>query len=58
MLPLMRSNHGYHNNHHKHCNVEDDDYDYDDNDTTVNYHNYSTDSNKDLQIFKLKEKYM
>ena len=55
MLPLMCSNHGYHNSHHKHCNDEDDN-DYGDN--TVNYHNYSTNSNKKLQIFMLKEKYV
>ena len=55
MLPLMCSNHGYHNNHHKHSKDDDDD---DDNDNTVNNNNYSTKRNKKLQIFQLKEKYV
>ena len=51
-LPLMCSNHGYLNNHHKHSKDDDDD------DDTVKNHNYNTNSNKKLQIFKLKEKYV
>ena len=53
MLPLMHSKHDYLYNHHKQCKdaaAADD--------NTVNNHNYSTDSNKKLQIFKLKEKYI
>jgi hypothetical protein len=58
MLPLMFSNHGYHKNHHKRSTDKDDDADDDDgDDDTVTNHNYSTNSNKKLQIFKLKEKY-
>jgi fatty acid desaturase len=57
MLPLMCSNHGYLNNHHKHSKDDDDDDD-DDNNNTVKNHNYNTNSNKKLQIFKLKEKYV
>jgi len=56
MLPLMCSNHGYHNNHHKHS--KDDDDDDDDNDNTVNNNNYGTKSNKKLHIFNLKENYV
>ena len=51
MLPLMCSNHGYNNIHHMH--IKDDD-----NDKTVKNNNYSTNSNKTLEIFKLKETYV
>ena len=55
----MCSKQGYHNNCHKYCNDgDDDDYEYDVNDNTVSYHNYSTNSYKKLQIFKLKGKYV
>jgi fatty acid desaturase len=52
MLPLMCSNHRYLNNHHKQSKDDDDD------DDTVKNHDYNTNSNKTLQIFKLKEKYV
>jgi fatty acid desaturase len=55
MLPLMCSNHRYLNNHHKQSKDDDDD---DDDDDTVKNHDYNTNSNKTLQIFKLKEKYV
>jgi len=49
MKSNMCSNHGYHNKHHKHYYY----YYY-----TVNNYNYSTHSNKNLHIFKLREKYV